>query len=464
METISTNELNYRGVGINSPSYRYHGITQETGGDNVTLNANGGQLSRFILPSRCFNPSKCMLEYTISIPEGPNATFNWIYANVISHFQQIRFRTKTNINICEINDVGQYSSLVLLPETKFEEMKTYDTYSYLAPPQGVGIHGVSNFLRPCNSLAADNLRVIQNTGTLANWTSSINYDEPLYVYITPQSNGGGAGNVQFHISLPFSMLRNTFLSLNKDFIFPENTFLEVKWNSTNKILFTSTQNVGIAGAAPYPNNIAITNLRFRMACETNPQIEQELWAKINSAEGFVYKIPFLWCENTAINAGLNRSITVRLDSSSGSKLLKSYLGVFDNNMQNETAYEHSNWNASKISEYYITLENERLTENNLTTANFHDYREYKDSFRGSCILNNNMFYYNWFIPVKFIHDKNLLQCDDLEDNYDHGLDLSVERKLVFNLTHTQQGQAYQYFVFNVTKKELMIKPNLIQVI
>ena len=110
------------------PSYRLHRVTQETGGTDVALNAAGGQISKFLLPVKAFNPSKCILAYDITISDGGNNVFNWILANCMSHYRNIRFKTRQNVNIAEINEPGNYSSLVWLPETKFDDFKTFDVY------------------------------------------------------------------------------------------------------------------------------------------------------------------------------------------------------------------------------------------------------------------------------------------------------------------------------------------------
>lgn len=458
-----SNQLDYKKYDYDYPTYIREAKSQEVGGQAVTLNSNGGQNSKFHWPIVSFGPDKCTLSYDIEFAE-VNGAYLWIYANCHNHFRNLRYYAKNSSNaIAEIENPGIYSAGVLLPETKFEEYKNFDKYSNSIDGT---YHGSSKFLRPCNSLTSDNLRCVASTGTAANYHSSVNYDEPLYMYIGPLGDGADAGIVKFHVEVELGdLMKNTFFSIDKPWMFPDVTYFQMIWESVSQMAFTSTSNTSIAGVAAYTGAVAISNLQLFVARQTNDSIEKKLWHQIENG-GLKMKIPYVLADNRPLATGTQRTILMRYDRNNGSKLLKTYVLILPQTHTIQNSYNLCNYNGLKVSQYHVRLDDERFTENDLICTSGEDYHELKDELKGSCILDSNMFYYNWFIRQSFVQRKDLLcdYCPGIPDeNKDQGLDLSVDRHLSFVMRFTTSGTEYDAYIYSIVERELVVGLNSVNI-
>lgn len=415
--SVIAKELDYQKYAISHGSYQLTQLTQQTGGQTVTI-ANGGEESIFELSPKVFNYAHSILQWASTPTKGTH--YNWMYADGISHIRQLQLYTRSGLFLVDLNDVGNYTNMTLRRETKAEEMLTYDKVA--------GGSGYFEGLAPCDSLDTANLR----PGYAVATGSTTSYLEPLYMVV----GGDNTDTPVMNYQIPLSRFKNTLLAIDKNMYFGgEMLYLRIVWNNPSKIYFNTTANDGTRAGSAVGTGVAISNLMLYMAVEQNPVIEQELKAKVNSGEGFNLLVPYVY-QNKQTIQGSTQTITVKYNRAHGSKLLKIYWAPFNPAETNFSAYDHSNLtNANppaqqgKITNFYTLINNIRTSQFNYNCTG-DDWMAQKLKLKGSCIFSSNEYYFNYVWVEDFTNNYSLVDkpLTPPEVNYIDGLDLNTEIK------------------------------------
>ena len=515
-------QLDYKKTPSVDPKYRLTRLIQQTGGQVVQLNTAGGQESIFELPVKVFNLARSRINLQLQIAAPGAGISNYIFGNTIYFWQNIQFYNRGGLLLVDLRYVQNYTNLVTLPETNLEDFLTYGTYKagttgnipataatdatglgYMFQPSGAGDLFVSN---GSVAVAAPNTSPIP---TLVNYTNvrhdhnatldnasandyaDVKFNEVRYFVV-----GSANGATYINLSIPLSMFKNTLFDIDKDLYFNEIMLIRFVWNPIARIGFTSAapaaaiiaQNTVIQYNAEIPspadsttapaalgaNAVQINNLSLTLALEDNQAVAQELISKYYSG-GITLLTPFVYADKYSLNASTSQTITLRYNSIHGSSLIKLYYAPYNNTENLNTTYDHSNLvigtqanpqyrPGSKVTQFYTALNNERLQEFNLYSANYDEWLLLKDSLRGSCILSSNVYYYNWFWKESFEHIRPPLDYNSEfdEDNLIRGLSLATEQKIDIFLT--TPNAAYNHYSFAVTQKTLSISPSGIMLV
>lgn len=332
--------------------------------------------------------------------------------------------------------------------------------------------------------------------------------EPRYLINTyPQSAAGDytiRGPTFVNYKIPLSAFVHSVLALDKGIAFPEVVVLRIEWAGLDKIAFkntavaTATGAAVLAGtvtpkvyfhpaapqapeAAPIPavtgplaalpegGSYSIRNLEIYLACETSRQLIQDVYNKINSS-GLSMMVPFTYCyKNTTAAAG-SCSLQQRLNSGHGRRLLRVYYSAFKTShlignagaeigptlsgaYDNYTLTSQTDDTPRTISNFYTSLDNERLTPFNLEIGKGLDYMVMKPLLKGSLVTSQD------------IHRANHVYCDDWTsrplveskktDLMDAGIDLSTER-LYSVFVQEQVSEIYDHYMVFVCQRMLTI--------
>ena len=339
-----------------------------------------------------------------------------------------------------------------------------------------------------------------------------NYYEPSYVLSAMNVNTTGPV-IQYKI--PLGKIKNTIFGIDKTLYFGKILYLRVVWNTTTKIgyamgttnangvsQFNPAYSTGqITGDTPYQNTpvallttngsgIQISNLYFYLAKETNIVVEAGLKKQINE-KGFKILIPWVSQFKQNVPATQMNNITLRITSAVGKRLLKIIWAPYNATESLTYAYDHSilpqeaaaanvgtNAVNQKIIKFYTLVNNNRTSQfdyncNNPSLQFNTDYDVKKKKLKGSSILSQNEYYYNWVWTEDFTDNVSMVDkpISEDQDTFLDGLDLTDGKEVKYDIfvnqgTATGVGTylALNYYIYFVTLKELMINSSGISLV
>ena len=139
----------------------------------------------------------------------------------------------------------------------------------------------------------------------------------------------------------------------------------------------------------------INNLEMLLAIEDNLMVANEIKILVLFPGRLSVLTPFVYTSKISLNVATSQTITLKYNRVHGATLLKVYHGVYNTAEAQNTIYDHSNINpnkltGSKVTSFYMQLNNSRLQEFDLTSANGDKWTLLKDGLAGSCILSSNI--------------------------------------------------------------------------
>lgn len=435
MSQVSS-ELEYQKTQISHPTYQLSRITQQSGGNNVTMSQTGGEQSLFELPAtNAYNLAKSVLTFSALLSySGGAAGTNYYFTEfncLMPYIQQLSLYTRSGIFLADITDFQYYTNVIFASDTPLDELLTND-------PQNLIYN--NNTATLTNQRPNGNLTGGPPVTTVGRSDASQMVIEPSYYRTTPISTNAAAGppvvipsqtlNVQFRLS----SIKNTIFALNKDLIFNEILVLRIIWGPV--------QGVGFATTAAYPGSVAgiasitgitLSNLNLYLAVEQNLSIVNALRARAQG-NGFSvlidYVHPFIYNTGVNSNSGTN-AISYKFNRGHGMRLKRIYHAVYNYGVATNASlsiFAHFN-NANGVSgnivaTYYTMLDNQRIQQFNVDCTTATDYLLNKHLLKGSPLESINVYQYNWFHVDSF----DGMTLVEKNDNEEVGLDLSLEKK------------------------------------
>ena len=126
MDTVVPTEIDYKKYEYIHPDYKLSRVTQQTGGNTVTLTSAGGNDSIFEIPAKCFNLPESYLNFTATVTAGGVNNYNYIHEAGIPWFQQVQLYTRSGLFLCDLQNAEHAVNMIGPVETKYEEMATND--------------------------------------------------------------------------------------------------------------------------------------------------------------------------------------------------------------------------------------------------------------------------------------------------------------------------------------------------
>lgn len=502
-EVVIAPELDYKIKSLSHSSYQLTQIFQQIGLPTVTLGSSGGPDSIFQIPDCAFNLSESMLNFTLTPPVTTGANnANWVYVNCIAPIRQLQLYTDQGLYLADLYDVGNYTNMIFKYETKNEDLQTTPSlFNNVADP--TGFEG----LMPCGVIANSPLNTIvaaTNSFKLARptpWANTLGGNTVGYginsysesAYVLPGSKADASPTPVINFKIPMRKLKNTIFGLDKTLCFGRILYLRVVWQATGKIGYQSVSTGTAAGnAVPQLNpqwytdtnivgtptawagNVSISNLYFYLAKEQNIVIESELRRKMSSPEGFKLMVPWVSQFKQNIPASQLNNLTMRFTNALGRRLLKIYWAPYNASESTCYAYDHNalytvdngvaNGQASdrqKVNSFYTLVNNTRTSQYNYSVnAGYNtDYDARKDKLKGSSVLSQNEYYYDFVWCEDFTGNESMTDTPSDQAPYVDGLDIS-NGEVKYDIFVTQGGNGnyvnVNMYVYAVTLKEMVI--------
>ena len=121
-------QLDYKKYSSIEPKYKLSRLIQQTGEQTVTLNTPWGQEDIFEIPVKLINLAHSKIQLQLQVAAGGTGFANYIFGNCILFWQQVQLYNRESQLLVDLYQAQNYTNLVFLPKTKFEELKTMDKY------------------------------------------------------------------------------------------------------------------------------------------------------------------------------------------------------------------------------------------------------------------------------------------------------------------------------------------------
>jgi hypothetical protein len=418
-----TPQLNFSVTDNMVPRYRYAKIPlNNLSSGSVPFNATSQTLVEIKIPaSTCFNLSKSFItyQYTVPTPIATAGVFACAHESGLD-FQQVFFGSGSGLGIVDMTYCNRYKKAVQnLRSTLdqdflggFNDQMT-QFYPSRQPgqfnPYPQSIDGLTAGIlnaSPVNNTDAQQLSIS------ALPSNAVAAGDPL-LYTGP-------GALQVTRQIPLSVFKDTFLDMDKDVVFGSDMYLRLWTAATQQMCFwTTTPNNPHLGASNVTGAITGINFYLQLALEENIDIRNSLLMSL--AKGSIrLDVPYTYCyrfSSTTQTANLSLTLTKNY----GKSLNRILFVPFNGNEFSHLAYDHCNWNGSKVSQLQSTLNGRPLQDSiiqcytpniapvaGITVNAFSqaatfggvvdfagDWRQIREFARGSCLQSHAHYFANW---------------------------------------------------------------------
>lgn len=430
-------------------SHRFSNIVPQNG-QSVTMLASSSANSTFELPNSVYSLGKSVIDFEVEIPVLTAACF--LHHVGQSMIGQATLQSQAGANLAHIPNCFEYTRAIVLPTTRMEDFLERD--SNIGAATDVATDRGANTFRSDNLKAAlgtslanvPNSNRILNNGT--NAAGSVNYTGPCYY-----SAGTAATKRFLKFSVPLSEFKHTMLADKRNLYANSNLRLRIDWSPV--------QNIGweAALAAPATDtdltvSVSLTNVRLRLAVETDPKAIDKLQAAVHSG-GITRMVPYVWDNFLAISASTNQSVQYRINSSMGDSLLQVYHAFFHTDTTGMLVDNMDNIGNAKVVDFMTSLNSRNLFENRLLSLDNEDYLQMKDLLKGSVIQSSDEYRYNRVFVDSFRQGKCVDWAD--KEHIEDGIPLDTDQ--IWAINATTANAAHRLFTWIVTQRALMITPD-----
>lgn len=445
---ITSSELNYAQYHLNRSFFTYRNYSQQGGSSSASVTVSGGQTIIFEIGPGFYNLSKSYLTFYTSIPAlgAGNYANQWVEG--MPMFRQIQIKGKQSGTIInEIRYLNKYLKTILRRSMSKIEALSLDTPN-AATAAPVVADGVCEGLTYTANAVATNTITARPTAGADTRESMVVGGNPEPAYLLP----GAANAVEaLQWRLPFSLIKDSFFSNGKTLYFPESVYITLTLDTVIGSYFINTSaTIPTTGAADATTAMSINNLSLNMACEENIAVQEKLREAVNNGG---VRINIDTVESLITNiAGTAHNLQSRYNGVFGSKLQKFWWAPFStNDGTKNTYYDCDNSAGSKLTSFYISIDNKRYNQNNYNELIGDSYFEVRDKLKGSTISSMSQYYYNFAYMIDFTSNYNLIdRTGPPEQNFNDGLDLSTEKRIDVVCTAAATLNHYTFAVMSNT--------------
>jgi len=369
---VKASELEYKKYEFKHPSYRFLRTPPDV--RNFSIPVNGNVKSVFKLPlNTVFNLAESYIGFEMRIPADVERHI-WTYNDTYGMIKAISIYSEGGEHLCNLQEVNNYFKVVGKKETSLQDLLTRDEEL--------------NVLIPNNDLKNSRAAIRPE-----NAHSSVNYLEPQYLLMDAVGD-----NFLRRVRIPLSDFKNTIMEEGRDLYLPQQFTLEIIWAPVAKIGFTTTSVADDTDPSFDPDVIAdpveIKDLVLMVAEEQNEELKAKLIDRVKSGNFEIY-VPYVTSKKVQ-QSSTSHAISMDLTVSNGQRLQKIIHSSFIHPEVKNTAYDCDNVNGGMIDRYQTFLDSTQLQNSPLDCTRKEDYMYHKSMIRGSCLLNSDVYQYNWF--------------------------------------------------------------------
>lgn len=269
---LPSSQIDYSIKAPNAPKYVWQAAIPDGNAQTFTMTTAGGGSVTIQVPAVVVNFARSRLEFTFAPAADVAGLFNWIFADTVPQIQRILVYGKGNVQICDLNEVANYLTVVGPPETKYSDLQQYPTPGQYGVSGGGAASGASWFdvsygLCPSRFAPASNPRHNYDEAT-ANSPNSLStgtsFGEPQYFFRPKGATGADTASPVINYSIPLSMFKNTILALDKDLYFGDIIYFKVFFHPFTKCGSKSDSKDDVGGAAAL-GGATLSNIQLMVA-------------------------------------------------------------------------------------------------------------------------------------------------------------------------------------------------------
>lgn len=439
MSQILANNLLSQQFDMKTSQYKMVQQTPQTNGD-VTVTTAGGQQAVFEIPPSVYNWSKSRFDFTCT-PEASTAHFNFCQTDGFTFIRTMKLTTRSGVEIFSCDDIAKFTNMLM--RRKLHRNKAYS----LESPTIVG--DFSEGASVLKSVAGTFLRPTSNTAQTKGGELT---------YLWPVAGTSAGENPVVRISYRLGLLFETLFEEDKSlFLGNDVLYLTITFHASSiPFFFADADATPATGGEAYAKSLTLSNLKLYLAQDTNMETISMLKSKVSSPEGLriLYKHPVY---NKLSLGSTSQNASVKYNASLGKRLKTIYHALYHATESGNTTFDHNNLADAKCSEYYVTINNMRTTDQNLDTSIFMDFKFFKSMYEGSCIQDANDYYYNWVVETNLGAPMSVDEREYNTPTYDNiieGMPLTEEIK--YDAIMTTAGNVHNHYIFGIVIRELLI--------
>lgn len=446
--------INFKTYKSVSSNYRFNKVYLDNiGNSQITLDPVSSQTLQFKLPAKVYNLSKSFLTYNINFASAGASGANYAFADVgLEMAQSITFGNSAGMNVVDVNHVNNYLSVARKIDTSIDDFESSD----ITEGMSKAVTKTSNWFPPTFNAPAGNIYGLAAGVSLVGATEN----EPRYV----QSNSALNTNLVVSRNFPLGAISGTLFAMDRDLYFADNMYLRIQTAPSSKVAYTSTSVTDpSAGAAALATQPTLTNITLYLAMEEDQLIIDSIQEKFRQGK-LEFTIPFTYNVATFSSVGSVLATTsVSLTSQFGKLLKRMLYFLMPSQEILNIAYDHENFNASKVTSYQTALDSVNLQDGFLScvqpstanpTAILDDFRENRKYLKDSAIQNSAAYQLNWF-HVDSWSDKSS-DPNVPDSNVMEGVDLSIPRTYQVRANTTNAN--YTHYIFGLFQRVIGITP------
>ena len=421
-------ELFYDQYDVSFPSYNFRNVYPANGGARTVTVTSVGELQKtvFNIPAEDVNLGYSYLEYDLNIPDqgapaGGREMYACTFKDVYGEYDSVIYNDTGSQNIVEMRNLNLYNSVMNRIDTTPKDLEYAE--------------GMNGLERSDDIVAAGTLVNYDVAGAKSrrfdNTNNALPYKDVRSLQYGPPGDGAGAGSftIKRRITLAELCGEHSFFGYQKDWIFPQETYLTINW-SGNRIGFKFDAATRAGGPpavtvidhtvnnAALVGNITITNLVLKLAVQTNQELIAALKQRV--AAGMTLPIPYTKVHLITGSGGSQATCNLTLDAGQHGKKIKRLIYVpFRHAVPAGSSYlmydHRNNQNRLVLSNYYTELDNAKLQRDIIVTsgdgvANVDDYMLHRKLLQNTTYFTRNSYNFYWFHMEAF---------DDIVTNEDH---------------------------------------------
>jgi hypothetical protein len=446
-----------------SAPYKYYRVDpRDTAALTIAPTATGQQLV-FDLPTGCMNLSESYLSFDFSIAAtGTANTFNGIYTDTIGPFQRIIVQNSQSQDLLNLTWAALYAHNAIRREVKVEQLRASD--SFIPAPTNAGSEG--EFCPGTYDVYQTNTRLRTGDAAGTPFTDGravLGPGEPAYLVIGPTANTGVDA---FRCRIPFNLITNTILSMNKTMYVGETLTITFVLDGSASF-YVDWLNTGVPSASDSAGTLS--NAAIYLAQPMNEDLKRRLMMTAQSGQDI--DIPYIVSSSSSITNSTSHSVEIKIRPGDGKILKKLWWIPVQNVTPAIDYYNHNNVNiltvaglrttGYRIADYQSFLNGQAIENSPMRcTAPYQDdWKAYKNKYLGTATQTARQHYYNWAVLVDFSEDYSALSRPMLPDTSNMTSGLPIGRECVYSIranTGAAGAQSINHYFFAVMLKKWRI--------
>ena len=465
-------QISYKDENMRCPRYRLARIPlNNLSSGSVSLSASSTTLLEWKIPANSvINLSRSYLAYQLAVPALPG-NMAVVHENGCPA-RDIYFGTSSGVGIVDLKNADCFVEATRPLKTSLSDFLSQDQLS-------------GHF--PSRQAASSNVLPFSRDGLTAGTQIASSVDQLEQQYLSVSNVADRAVTVSK--LWPLSNVKDTILACDKNLVFGQDMYLRLFFNAQNRLYYyTSTPNQPQTNVTAPTIATTLSNVFLYLSIEENRDISNSLIEALRNGQ-IKMKVPYPFSYRFSVpGTSTSASFSLTLTKNYGSTLKRIQVVPYNGGEQTGNhAYNHSNVNGTKLSQFQLSIDGRPLTDAVVTCFNpnstiaptgvtqpigvwAEDYREMTPYLHNSCILSYPEFQTNWqyaeswgeqFADAKdpLIDDYRNVDGLDLKNSGDRVLSFTANCPAITEATSDCKTNGLILYCFALFQRDLLIAPD-----